>query len=171
MPDREKSIELLNKAIAEEMTALNQYMFFHFHCDDQGLDILAGIFKKTAIEEMMHVETLAERALFLKGDIQMIASEPVRQITDVKEMLAYAQESENEAVEMYNDYAEQCAKNRDSATKKIFESLVADEERHFDQFDNEVENIAKFGSEYLAIQSVERGKTLSTMAPGRPTIE
>ena len=66
-----KSIELLNKAAADELTAIHQYMYFHFHCDDQGYDLLAGLFKRTAIEEMMHVEKLAERILFLKGDVEM----------------------------------------------------------------------------------------------------
>ena len=52
----EKSIDLLNKAVADEITALHQYMYFHFHCDDQGFDLLADLFKRTAIEEMIHVE-------------------------------------------------------------------------------------------------------------------
>ena len=51
----EKSIELLNKAVADEISAVHQYMYFHFHCDDQGYDLLAGLFKKTAIEEMLDV--------------------------------------------------------------------------------------------------------------------
>ena len=51
----EKSIELLNKAIADELSAVHQYMYFHFHCDDQGYDLLAGLFRRTAIEEMGHV--------------------------------------------------------------------------------------------------------------------
>ena len=45
----EKSIELLNKAVADELSAIHQYMYFHFHCDDQGYDLLAALFKKTAI--------------------------------------------------------------------------------------------------------------------------
>ncbi|MEJ2596346.1 MAG: ferritin-like domain-containing protein [bacterium] len=56
----EKSIELLNKAVADELSAIHQYMYFHFHCDDQGFDLLANHFKRTAIDEMTHVETLAE---------------------------------------------------------------------------------------------------------------
>ena len=39
----EKSVELLNKAIADELFAVHQYMYFHFLCDDQGYDLLAGI--------------------------------------------------------------------------------------------------------------------------------
>ena len=68
---QKKSIELLNKAIADELQAVHQYMYFHFHCDDQGYDLLAGLFRKTAVEEMMHVEILAERILFLKGDVEI----------------------------------------------------------------------------------------------------
>ena len=67
----EKSIELLNKTVTDKMAAVNQYMYFHFHCDDQGYDLLAGLFKRTAIEEMLHVERLAERILFLKGEVEM----------------------------------------------------------------------------------------------------
>ncbi len=69
--ERKKSIELLNKAVGEELTAVHQYMYFHFHCDDQGgYDLLANLFKRTAIEEMKHVEDLAERILFLKGEVK-----------------------------------------------------------------------------------------------------
>jgi bacterioferritin len=171
MPNREKSIELLNKAISEELSAVHQYMYFHFHCDDQVLDMLAGIFKKTAIEEMIHIETLAERVLFLGGEIEMTAAQPVEKINTVKEMIEWAQKSEDEAIEMYNDFAQICAQNKDSATKKIFEALVDDEERHFDQFDNEMDNYNKFGKEYLALQAVERGKGIATMPPGHPVIQ
>lgn len=63
---KQKSIDLLNKAIGDELSAINQYMYFHFHCDDQGFDLLGALFKKTAIEEMRHVETIADRILFFK---------------------------------------------------------------------------------------------------------
>ena len=67
----EKSIELLNKAVADELSAVHQYMYFHFHCDHQGYDLLANLFKRTAIEEMMHIEKLSGRILFLKGDVEL----------------------------------------------------------------------------------------------------
>ena len=54
-----RSVELMNSAVADELTAVHQYMYFHFHCDDQGYDLLAGLFRRTAIEEMLHVERLA----------------------------------------------------------------------------------------------------------------
>ena len=162
---KEKSIELLNKAIADELTAVHQYMYFHFLCDDQGYDLLAGLFRKTAIEEMMHIELLAERILFLGGEVEMAASDEVKKIHEVKEMLDLARKMEESSANDYNQWANECSKNNDSASKKLFESLVDDEERHFDQYDDEVENMKKFGDNYLALQSIERSKTNSSGTP------
>jgi bacterioferritin len=157
----EKSIELLNRAVADELSAVHQYMYFHFHCDDQGIELLSGLFKRTAIEEMLHVERLADRILFLKGDVVMEAAEKVDPIQDVKAMLEWANNSEQSAIGMYNRFAIECAANADSATKKLFEDLVLDEERHFGQFDNEAENVKRFGESYLAQQAMERSKAAS----------
>lgn len=162
----EKSIELLNKAMADELAAVHQYMYFHFHCDDQGYDLLAGLFKKTAIEEMLHIEKLAERILFLKGTVELKASEEVSKIHDVKEMLKMGCSMEEGSVKDYNEWANVCSANADAMSKKIFEELVADEERHFDQYDTELESLEKFGDRYLALQSMERSKN---RAAGMPT--
>ena len=162
----EKSVELLNKAIADELFAVHQYMYFHFLCDDQGYDLLAGLFKRTAIDEMLHVEKLAERILFLKGEVEMKVGGEVEKIKDVAKMLEKAANMEQESARDYNLWANQSSANADSATKQIFEGLVADEERHYDQYDTEAENLKKFGDRYLALQSIERSKNLSAM--GRP---
>lgn len=162
----EKSIELLNKAIADELFAVHQYMYFHFLCDDQGYDLLAGLFKRTSIDEMLHVEKLAERILFLKGEVEMKVGGEVEKIKDVAKMLEKAANMEQESARDYNLWANQSSANADSATKQIFEGLVADEERHYDQYDTEADNLKKFGDRYLALQSIERSKNLSTM--GRP---
>ena len=157
----EKSIELLNKAIADELSAVHQYMYFNFHCDDQGYDLLAGLFKRTAIEEMLHVEKLADRILFLKGEVEMKVASDVKKIQEVKEMLELSVKMETGSARDYNLWANECASNADSVSKKLFEDLVIDEERHFDQYDTELENMAKFGDGYLALQSIERSKNLA----------
>jgi len=162
---REKSIELLNRALQDELSAVHQYMYFHFHCDDQGFDILAGLFKRTAIEEMLHMETLAERILFLGGEVEMVASASVEKIHDVREMLAKAGQMEMGSIRDYNLWANECATNADSGTKKIFEALVDDEEIHYDQFDTEMENVDKFGERYLALQSIERSRNIAAGTP------
>ncbi len=162
----DKSIELLNKTIADELAAVHQYMYFHFHCDDQGYDLLAGLFKKTAIEEMLHVERAAERILFLKGEVEMAVTEEVQKTHDVRKMLERAAAMEEQSAKDYNVWANECGANADSATKRIFEDLVADEERHYDQYMTEMENMDKFGEKYLVLQSIERSKKLSTPSAG-----
>ena len=124
----EKSVELLNKAVGDELSAVHQYMYFHFHCDDQGFDLLAGLFKQTAIEEMLHIERLAERILFLKGEVELVASAKVKQLHEVKEMLTLAKDMEQQSALDYNRWANECGANADSVSKKLFEDLVADED-------------------------------------------
>jgi len=160
-----KSIELLNRAVADELAAVHQYMYFHFRCDDQGYDLLAGLFKRTAIEEMMHIEKLADRILFLKGEVNLKASEEVKKIHEVGEMLNMASDMETQSARDYNLWANECSANADSVSKKLFELLVEDEERHFNQYDNETENMKKFGDSYLALQSIERSKNLASGKP------
>jgi bacterioferritin len=156
--DRTKSIELLNQAVADELQAVHQYMYFHFHLDDQGLGPMSMLFKRTAIEEMMHVERLAERILFLKGEVKMAAAGPVETLTEPAAMLKKAMAMETGSIEDYNRAALTCGANADAVTKQLFESLTGDEERHFDQWDKEVDKIAKFGPSYLALQSFGAGE-------------
>lgn len=157
----EKSIELLNKAVGDELAAVHQYMYFHFHLDDQGYDLLSALFKRTAIQEMGHVELLAERILFLKGEVDMKVSHEVKPIQDVAEMLDEARQMETGSVRDYNQWANECSANADSVSKKIFEQLVAEEEGHYDQFDNELDKIKQFGDRYLALQAIERGRSIA----------
>lgn len=163
---KKKSIELLNKAVADELSAVHQYMYFHFHCDDQGYDLLSNLFKKTAIEEMLHIERIADRILFLKGEVEMVAAHEVKKTTVIIEMLDLASKMEQHSAEDYNRWANECSANADSVSKQLFESLVVDEERHFNQYDTEQENLKKFGDRYLALQSIERSKVTSAMPGG-----
>ncbi len=109
----EKSIELLNRAVGDELAAVHQYMYFHFHLDDQGYDLLAGLFKRTAIMEMGHVEILAERILFLKGEVVMKSSGDVAPIHEVAPILELARKMEEESARDYNLWANECAANAD----------------------------------------------------------
>jgi bacterioferritin len=153
--NRERSIELLNKSVADELQAVNQYIYFHVHLADQGLVPLAAIFKRTAIVEMGHVEKLAERILFLKGEVEMKPAGDVEKITDAADMLAYGAKAEEDAAKFYNEAAKESAANSDAVSKQIFEQLVGDEEGHYEVFDRQLENIKRFGQAYLALQSFE----------------
>jgi len=155
--DRGNSITLLNKAVGDELQAVHQYMYFHFHLADQGFEPLAKLFKSTAIKEMGHVEVLAERVLFLKGEVEMLPSGPVEKIQDPEAILVKAMAMEDESAQGYNAAALKCSASADAATKSIFEGLVSDEECHYDQFEKQRDNIKRFGLSYLALQSFGAG--------------
>ena len=165
MSKREKSIELLNRAVNDELLAVHQYMYFHFRCDDMGYDLVSNLFKRIAIQEMMHVEQLAERILFLKGEVEMKVEGEVQKLTEVKQMLEQAVRMETQSVGDYNCWANECAAHADSVSKKLFETLTAEEEVHQDQFETELDNLGKFGDHYLALQSIERSKSVATGTP------
>ena len=151
--DKAKSIQLLNRAVADELQAVHQYMYFHFHLADQGFAPLSALFKRIAIQEMGHVEVLAERVLFLKGEVEMVPAGPVEKIIELDATLVRAMAMEEDAVHIYNQAALDCAANADSSSKAIFERLVADEEAHFHQYEEQRDKIERFGGSYLALQS------------------
>lgn len=80
-------------------------------------------------------------------------------------MLDLAVHMEETSARDYNQWANECSANNDAVSKKLFEALVEDEERHYNQYDDEMENMKKFGDNYLALQSIERSKNI---ASGRP---
>ncbi len=155
--DKPKSIQLLNQAVADELQAVHQYMYFHFHLADQGFGPLSMLFKQIAIQEMGHVELLAERILFLKGDVEMEPAGSVEKIGEAEAMLEKAMAMEEDGIHSYNRAAMECAANADSASKQLFEQLVRDEEMHFDQYEKQRDNIKRFGPSYLALQSFGGG--------------
>jgi bacterioferritin len=147
------SIALLNRSVADELHAVHQYMYFHFHLADQGYEPLAQLFKKTAIVEMGHVEALSERILFLKGEVEMQASSVVEKISEPAAMLSKAIEMEHASARDYNLAAQKCGAEADAASKLLFEKLVRDEEGHQDRFEKQLDNVKRFGAAYLALQS------------------
>jgi bacterioferritin len=153
--ERAKSIQLLNESVADELQAVHQYMYFHFHLDDQGFKPLSQLFKRIAIQEMGHVELLAERILFLKGDVEMVVAGPIEKIHEPEAILVKAMAMEEGSAKDYNSSALACGANADAASKQIFEHLVEDEEGHFDQYEKQHDNIKRFGLSYLALQSFD----------------
>jgi bacterioferritin len=129
--DRRKSIELLNRAVADALAAVHQ--------------------------QMLHVERLAERILFLKGEVAMAASGPVQKLTDPAAMLARGVEMEDGSVRDYNASAAECSAQSDAGSKQLLDALIVDEERHYDQYEKQLDNIKRFGPSHLALQSFGGG--------------
>jgi bacterioferritin len=65
---------------------------------------------------------------------------------------------EEDSVREYNLWANECSANADAVSRHLFEELAAEEEKHYDQYNKELENIQKYGDHYLALQSIERAK-------------
>lgn len=86
------------------------------------------------------------------------ANAKVRPIHEISGMLQWATDAETSTIRMYNGFEIECGTNADIATKKLFEDLVLDEERHFGWFNDEGENVERFGQSYLAQQVTERSK-------------
>ena len=150
-----RSIELLNTALDNEIAASLQYVYFHVHCEDRGYRPLARFFKRASIEEMKHIEEIAERVLYLGGDISMNTSFETKQVADVTEMLKLALQLEQMTVDRYNAWAKECADLKDAVTYKLFRDLLIQEEKHLDHFRTELDNMRKYGNEYLMLQSAD----------------
>lgn len=152
-------MEVLNAAVAGELTALHQYMYFHFHLEDMGYKPLADMFHRIAIDEMKHVERFAEHILYLGGDVTIKLAKPIEYISDdVSKMLAYADSLETGTIKEYNDAIRACSEEGDNVTKSIFEEILAQEEGHEDIFGTEQSNLAKFGNTLLALNAIEATK-------------
>jgi bacterioferritin len=157
--NRQQSVEILQAAVMGELTAVHQYLYFHFHLEDMGYKPLADIFHRIAIDEMRHVERLAEHILYLGGEVKMEVMKPVEYISgDVKKMLAYSDALESETITQYNDAIRICSAEGDNVTKRIFEDLLAQEEGHEDIFGTEGDNLAKFGDTFLALNAIATTK-------------
>ena len=137
----EKSIEFLNKAVGDEMFAVHQYMFFSCHCEEQGNELLSNLFRRTAVQEMRHVERCARQILLLGGEVEMTASNSVHKTHDIKEMLEMATKMEEGSISDYQQWTKDCADNADRNSSKIFKLLAEDEDHHHSQYSLELEKV------------------------------
>ena len=152
------SIDLLNDAVGKEIAASLQYMYFHTHFEDARYQYLSRIMREISIAEMRHIEEVSERILFLEGDVDMNPAFRTRQITDVKEMLHLAMQLEQSTIDSYNEASRIASEHKDAVTHKMFQDIIAEEEEHLDTFRTELQNLADYGEEYLALQSVAGSK-------------
>ena len=86
----QKSIDRLNQAIGKEIATTLQYLYFHVHFEDDGYEYFSKMMKQTSITEMFHTDKIADRILFLQGEVEMMPSFEPRKIRDVKEALEFS---------------------------------------------------------------------------------
>jgi bacterioferritin len=154
MRGNDKVIAALNAALAEELTAIMQYMVHAEMCHNWGYQRLGGYVKKQAIDEMKHAEGLIERILFLDGVPNAGLTLAPKVGPDVRQQLANDLEGELRAVKMYNHSVETCVAAGDNGSRELFEKMVKDEEEHTDWLEAQLQMIQEMGIEnYLAAQS------------------
>lgn len=147
---KEKVIEVLNKARAMELHAIYQYMNQHYNLDDMDYGELAGKMKLIAIDEMRHSEKFAERIKELGGEPTAEPAAKAQKGQAVEAIYPFDANLEDNTVAVYNEFLQVCRENGDSVSMKIFEEIIEEEQLHFNYFDNVGEHIAKLGAVYLA---------------------
>ena len=140
MKGHKEVIATLNIQLADELTAINQYMVHSEMCADWGYGELHEAIEKRAITEMRHAEKLIGRILFLDGKPIVSELNPLHIGGTVEEQLANDLAAELGAVEMYNKGIRQAAELGDNGTRSLLESILADEEDHADWIEAQLDS-------------------------------
>ena len=130
-----KLIEVLNSLLADEITAVNQYMVHSEMCDSWGYGKLHETIEKRAIQEMKHAESLIGRILFLEG--VPVVSE-LRKIfigSEVPQMMEFDHKAEFDAIKAYNAAIKLAGEVSDYATRELLEKILQDEDKHIDEIE------------------------------------
>jgi bacterioferritin len=153
MKGNEKVIEKLNYLLADELTAISQYMVQAEMCANWGYKNLSEVIEKRAIDEMKHAEKHIERILFLE-EKPIVSELNQMHIGDVVEAFHKNDwESENGAIKAYNDAIKLTVEVGDNGTREMLESILKDEEDHIDWIEAQLDQIKQMGIQvYLAEQ-------------------
>jgi bacterioferritin len=154
MKGDDKVIQLLNEALKNELTAVNQYWLHYRMLDNWGVKRLADYERHESIDEMKHADRLAERILFLEGlpNFQMLGR--LRIGESVEEVLRADLDLEHEAVEQLKGAVAHCETVRDYVSRELFESILTSEEEHIDFLETQFEMIERMGLQnYIQLQS------------------
>ena len=155
MKGNPKVIAELNKALQEELTAINQYFLHAEMCENWGYEKFSDLIKKQSLGEMKHAEALVERILFLDGSPTMMPLE-LNVGGTVKEMIENDLKLELGAVKDYNNAIAIATKEGDNGSRDLLLQLLKDEEGHVDFLEAQVHLIKEVGYErYLTMQMGE----------------
>ena len=149
-----KVIEMLNEALKEELTAINQYWLHYRILDNWGVKKLADYERHESIDEMKHADRLSERILFLDGLPNFQALGRLRIGENVEEILKADMEAELQGAKLYREIVAYAETVRDFVTRDLAREILADEEGHIDFLETQFEMIARMGIEnYVQLQS------------------
>jgi bacterioferritin len=145
MKGNKNLIETLNSLLADELTAINQYMVHAEISENWGYGKLHDHFQKRAVEEMKHAEKLIGRILFLEGTPVVSNYREIKIGMEVPKQLDNDHSLEDGAIKSYNAAIKQAVEAADNATKEILETILKDEDRHIDEIENLQDQIQHMG--------------------------
>ena len=154
MKGDDKVIDYLNKALTNELTAINQYWLHYRVLADWGVHKLAEYERHESIDEMKHADILAERILFLNGLPNFQAIHKLKVGETVEEILKADLAMEEEAIPLLRDAIEHCESERDYVSREIFARILESEEEHVDFLETQFDMIERMGLEnYVQLNS------------------
>jgi bacterioferritin len=145
MKGNEKLIASLNSLLADELTAINQYMVHSEMCDNWGYDKLHESIEKRAITEMRHAEKLIGRILFLEGLPVVSNLNKISIGADVPKQLANDHKAEEDAIKSYNEAIKLAGDVADFATREVLEAILKDEDGHIDEIEEMQDQVDQMG--------------------------
>jgi len=156
MKGNEKIIALLNDLLADELTAISQYMVHSEMCANWGYKKLHEHTEKRAIDEMKHAEKLIGRLLFLEGQPVVSQLNKINIGGSVEAQLKGDLEAESGAIKSYNDGIRLCLELGDNGSRELIEDNLEDEEEHLDWLEAQLDQINQMGLQnYLLAQVSE----------------
>ena len=143
-------IEVLNKARSMELQSIHQYMNQHYNLDDLDYGKFAASIKRIAIDEMDHAEQFAERIKELDGEPGTEMAAKVVKKQALKEVYPFDARLEADVLGAYNGFLAVCRENGDIISANLFMKILAEEQAHYDYFDNYASHISTLGDAFLA---------------------
>ncbi|NTV05733.1 MAG: bacterioferritin [Chlorobiaceae bacterium] len=154
MKGNPKIIAKLNSLLADELTAINQYIVHSEMCSNWGYEKLHNADEKRAIDEMKHAEKLIARILFLEG-LPVVSD--LKKITIGSDVAAQHNNdhfSEEGAVASYNDGIRLAVEIGDNGTREMLESILRDEEAHIDWLEAQIDQISQMGIQNYLVEQL-----------------
>lgn len=153
MKGNEQIIKQLNMRLAEELTAINQYMVHAEMCENWCYKKLHGMVFKRSVEEMKHAEKLIARILFLEGIPIVSDLNKIHIGSDIPKMHTNDHNAETIAIRGYNESIRVAVEVGDNGSRELFESILKEEEEHIDLIEAQMDQITQMGVQnYLGEQ-------------------
>jgi len=155
MKGNEKLITVLNSLLADELTAINQYMVHSEMCENWGYSKLHMAIRKQAMDEMKHAEWLIERIIFLDGAPTVSKLNAIKIGKTVMEMISNDNGDELDAVKAYNSAIQTGREVDDQGTVELLTKILKMEEGHVDWAEMQRAQIEQMGMENYLVNQTE----------------